>query len=68
MARLHSALWRPASIFLTQKIVWLEWNGCDEGDEAAGQGAAHLEDAGSLEINFEWRHRGNEAVLKAVKA
>jgi hypothetical protein len=48
--------------------VWFEWDGCDEGDEAAGQGSAHLEDDGSLEIDFEWRHGGDEAVLKAVIA
>ncbi len=47
--------------------VWFEWDGCDEGDEVAGQGSAHLEDDGSLEIDFAYRH-GDEAVLKAVKA
>jgi hypothetical protein len=46
--------------------VWFEWDGCDEGDPVAGQGSAHLEDDGSLEIAFEWRHSSDEAVLKAV--
>ena len=47
--------------------VWSDWDGTGEGDEVAGQGSAHLEDDGSLEIDFEWRHGGDEAVLKAVR-
>lgn len=47
--------------------VWFDWDGCDEGDEVAGQGSAHLEDDGSLEINFDWRHGGDEVALKAVR-
>ena len=50
-----------------KESVWFEWHGADEGDQVAGQGAAHLLDNGSLEIDFEWRHGGDEAVLKAVR-
>ncbi len=47
--------------------VWFDWDGCDERNEVAGQGSAHLEDDASLEIDFEWRHGGDEAVLEAVR-
>jgi hypothetical protein len=46
--------------------VWFEWDGFDEMDEVCGSGEAHLQDDGSLEIDFAYRH-GDEAVLKAVK-
>lgn len=48
--------------------VWFEWDGFDEGDEVAGSGSARLQNDGSLEIDFEWRHSADEAVLKAVRA
>lgn len=47
--------------------VWSERDGCDEGDEVSGAGAARFEDDGSLEIGFQWRHSNDEAVLKVVR-
>jgi len=42
------------------------WIGCDEGDEASGEGSAELLDDGSIEIEFAY-HNGDEAVLKAKR-
>ena len=47
--------------------VSFEWEGCDEMDEVRGSGSAELLEDGSLEIEFEY-HRGDDAILKAVRA
>jgi hypothetical protein len=45
--------------------VYFDWEGCDEMDEVSGSGSADLQEDGSLEIEFAYRH-GDEATLKAV--
>jgi hypothetical protein len=45
-------------------MVFFTWTGCDEMDEAAGDGHAELLDDGSIEITFAY-HNGDEAILKA---
>jgi hypothetical protein len=47
--------------------IGFTWAGFDEMTEVSGSGSAELQDHGSLEIEFEYRH-GDEAVLKAVRA
>ena len=47
-------------------MVFFTWFGFDEMDEVMGTGSAELLDDGSLEIEFAY-HRGDEAVLKAVR-
>ena len=47
--------------------IGFTWAGFDEMTEVSGSGSAELQDDGSLEIEFEYRH-GDEAVLKAVRA
>ena len=47
--------------------IGFTWAGFDELTEVSGSGSAELQDDGSLEIEFEYRH-GDEAVLKAVRA
>jgi hypothetical protein len=45
-------------------MVLFTWTGCDEMDEAAGDGHAELLGDGSIEITFAY-HNGDEAILKA---
>jgi hypothetical protein len=49
-----------------RSIVFFRWTGFDEGDEIWGDGAAELQDDGSLEIAFN-RADGDEAVLIAIR-
>jgi hypothetical protein len=44
--------------------IGFHWAGCEEGDEADGEGTAELLNDCSIEIEFEYRN-GDEAVLKA---
>ncbi len=45
-------------------VIFFTWEGFDEMDEVDGDGAAELEDDGSLSIEFRY-HLGDEAEFKA---
>jgi hypothetical protein len=46
--------------------VAFDWEGSDDMHEVRGSGSAELLEGGSLEIEFEY-HRGDDAILKAVR-
>lgn len=47
-------------------IIFFTWDGMDEMDEVLGDGAAEINDDGTLEIEIRFRY-GDEAILKAEK-
>ena len=44
--------------------IFFRWNGADDMTQVQGEGAAELQDDGSLEIEFSYDN-GDEAILKA---
>jgi hypothetical protein len=46
--------------------IGFRWTGCDEGDQAEGEGTAELLEDGAIEIEFAYDN-GDEAVLKAKR-
>ena len=50
----------------SQTVVFLTFEGFDEGDEVSGSGSAELQEDGTLEIEIAF-HLGDEAVLTAKR-
>jgi hypothetical protein len=48
----------------SQRIVFFNWTGFDEGDEICGSGSAELENDGTIEIELSF-HNGDDVTLKA---
>jgi hypothetical protein len=46
--------------------ICFRWHGADDMTEVTGEGAAELQDDGTIEIEFAY-HDGDEAILKAVR-
>ena len=62
----YGAMQASLDLEYSRTLVYFTWEGFDEMEEVRGSGSAELQDDGTLEIEFAYRH-GDEATLKAER-
>ena len=63
----YGAMQASLDLEYSRTLVYFTCEGFDEMEEVRGSGSAELQDDGTLEIEFAYRH-GDEATLKAERA